>query len=190
MPFGLQVVGRRYDDATALFYSGEAAMLPTGTWLVSAIVESVQDFEVDFFPFPSIDGSEVAPAAGVGTGLFVAKDAANPDGAIDFIDYILQKDTARLLTESLLTIPAHPIDTEGLDVPPLFKAVLEDVGQVSETGALGYNIDVLTPQNFNQVMFTGFQEVLGGDKSAGEQVAELQAAWEEAKKKGDIATQE
>ncbi len=172
-----------YDDATALFYSGEAAMLPTGTWLVSAIVESVQDFEVGFFPFPSIDGSEVAPAAGVGTGLFVAQDAGNPGGAVKYIDYVLQDDTARLLTESLLTIPAHPVDTEGLDVPPLFKAVLEDVGQVSQSGAVGYNIDVLTPQNFNETMFTGFQEVLGGDKTAGDQVKEMQAAWQESKKK-------
>jgi raffinose/stachyose/melibiose transport system substrate-binding protein len=164
-----------YDDSNALFFSGEAAMLPTGTWLVSAISETVQDFEVGFFPFPSIDGSGVAPAAGVGTGLFVAKDAA-------FIDYILQDDTARLLTERLLTIPAHPINTEGLDVPPLFKTVLEDVGRAMEEGVPGYNIDVLTPQNFNEVMFTGFQEVLGGDKTSGDQVKEMQAAWEESKR--------
>src|SRR5918993_1261797 len=45
-----------YDEASALFYTGEAAMLPTGTWLVSEIVQAVQDFEVGFFPFPSIEG--------------------------------------------------------------------------------------------------------------------------------------
>src|SRR5918993_4247225 len=39
-----------YDEANTLFYSGEAAMLPTGTWLVSEIVQAVQDFEVGFFP--------------------------------------------------------------------------------------------------------------------------------------------
>ena len=92
-----------YDDANSLFYEGKAAMLPTGTWLISAIVETVQNFEVDFFPFPSIDGSDIAPAAGTGTGLFVAKNATNSEGAITFIDYVLQNDTARLLTEKLLT---------------------------------------------------------------------------------------
>src|SRR3712207_9541167 len=35
-----------YDGANALFYSGEAAMNPTGTWLVSEIVQAVQEFEV------------------------------------------------------------------------------------------------------------------------------------------------
>src|SRR5215204_2387560 len=69
-----------YDGANTLFYSGEAAMLPTGTWLVSEIVQAVQDFEVGIFPFPSIDGSGISPPAGVGTGWFVAKDAKNPQG--------------------------------------------------------------------------------------------------------------
>ncbi|MDQ4063492.1 MAG: ABC transporter substrate-binding protein, partial [Actinomycetota bacterium] len=32
-----------YDEASALFYTGEAAMLPTGTWLVPEIVQTVQD---------------------------------------------------------------------------------------------------------------------------------------------------
>ena len=110
-----------YDDANSLFYAGKAGMLPTGTWLISAIVETVQNFEVDFFPLPSIDGSAIAPAAGTGTGLFVAKDAKNPEGAVTFIDYMLQDETARLLTEDLLVIPAHPFDQEGLEVPGLFR---------------------------------------------------------------------
>jgi ABC-type glycerol-3-phosphate transport system substrate-binding protein len=55
-----------YDGANALFYSGEAAMNPTGTWLVSEIVQAVQEFEVGFFPFPSIDGSGISPPAAWG----------------------------------------------------------------------------------------------------------------------------
>ena len=54
LPEGLNAL--TYDDTNALFFSGEAAMNPTGTWLVYTFVESVQDFEVGFFPFPSIDG--------------------------------------------------------------------------------------------------------------------------------------
>ena len=176
-----------YDDANSLFYAGKAAMLPTGTWLISAIVETVQNFEVDFFPFPSIDGSTIAPAAGTGTGLFVAKDAKEPEGAITFIDYLLQDSTARLLTEELLVIPAHPFDQEGLDVPELFSVVLEDMSKAAQLGALGYNIDVLTPQSFNEVMWSGFQEVLNGGKSPAEQAKALQDAWAKAKKQGKPA---
>ena len=42
---------------------------------------------------------------------------------------MLQDDTARLTMEKFNTIPAHPVDTEGLDVPELFKQVLEDLAQ-------------------------------------------------------------
>jgi raffinose/stachyose/melibiose transport system substrate-binding protein len=178
-----------YNDANALFYSGEAAMLPTGTWLVSEIVQTVQDFEVGFFPFPSIDGSSISPPAGLGAGWFVSKGAKNPRGALEFIDYLLQEDTARLIIEKLNTIPAHPVDTEGLDVPELFKQVLDDISQSPQATSFGYNIDVLAPQNFNEVMFSGFQEVISGRRSPEAQAAALQEAWMEAKKAGNVLTQ-
>ena len=179
-----------YDDANSLFFSGQAAMAPTGTWLVSTIVESVQDFEVGVFPFPSIDGSGISPPAGVGSGLFVAKDAKEPEGAIAFIDYLQQESTARLLMEKLNTIPAHPVSTDGLDVSDLFKQVLADLSEEGQAKSFGYNIDVLAPANFNEVMFSGFQEVLNGSRTAEEQAEALQAAWEKAKRQGNIPTQE
>jgi raffinose/stachyose/melibiose transport system substrate-binding protein len=179
-----------YDEASALFYSGEAAMLPTGTWLVAEIVQTVEDFEVGFFPFPSIEGSGISPPAGVGAGLFVAKEATNLQGAIEYIDYLLQDSTARLITEELSVIPAQPVDTKGLDVPELFREVLEDLSASPEVQSFGYNLDVLAPQNFNEVMYTGYQEVLGGTRSPAEQAAALQDAWATAKKQGKIATQD
>jgi raffinose/stachyose/melibiose transport system substrate-binding protein len=179
-----------YDEANALFYSGKAAMLPTGTWLISEIVQTVQDFEVGFFPFPSIDGSGISPPAGLGAGLFVAKEASNLQGAIEFVDYLLQDSTARLIIEKLNMIPAQPVNPEGLAVPQLFKEVLEDLSASPEEQSFGYNIDVLAPQNFNDVMFTGFQEVLIGARSPAEQSVALQDAWATAKRQGKIATQD
>jgi raffinose/stachyose/melibiose transport system substrate-binding protein len=179
-----------YDDANALFFSGQAAMNPTGTWLISTINESVQDFEVGFFPFPSIDGSSISPPTGVGAGLFVPKNAKNPEGGITFIDYLLQDDTERLSMQKFNTIPPHPVNTEGLDVTELFKQVLADLAKEGQSQSFGYNIDVMAPQNFNDVMFTGFQDVLNGSRSAEEQASALQAAWEKAKQQGNIPTQE
>ena len=186
-PEGLSALG--YDGANSLFYSGEAAMNPTGTWLVPEIIQTVQDFEVGFFPFPSIEGSGISPPAGVGAGLFVAKEASTLQGTIDFIDYLLQDSTARLIIEKLNVIPAQPVDSKGLDVPELFKEVLEDLSASPEAQSFGYNIDVLAPQNFNEVMFTGFQKVLDGTRSPAEQSAALQDAWATAKKQGKIVMQ-
>jgi raffinose/stachyose/melibiose transport system substrate-binding protein len=186
-PDGLSALN--YDGANALFYSGEAAMNPTGTWLVPEIVQTVQDFEVGFFPFPSIEGSGILPPVGVGAGLFVAKEASTLQGAIDFIDYLLEDSTARLAIEKLNVVPAQPVNSKGLGVPELFKEVLEDLSASPEAQSFGYNIDVLAPQNFNEVMFTGFQEVLDGTRSPAEQSAALQDAWATAKMQGKITTQ-
>ena len=164
-------------------------MLPTGTWLGSTIVYTVQDFEVGFFPFPSIDGSSISPPAGVGSGLFVAEKAKNPEGAIQFIDYLQSDEAARFAIERFNTIPAFPVDTEKFDVPELFRQVLDDLAQSPQAKAFGYNMDVLAPQNFNEVMFSGFQEVLGGSRSPEEQAAALQEAWAKAKKQGNVPTQ-
>ena len=179
-----------YDEASAPFYSGEAAMLPPGTLLVPQILQPLHTFDVGFFPFPSIDGSGISPPVGLGSGLFVAKEASNLQGAIEFIDYLLEDSTARLIIEKLNVIPAQPVNPKGLDVPELFKEVLEDLSASPEAQSFGYNIDVLAPQNFNEVMFAGFQEVLNGTRSPAEQSAALQRAWATAKKQGKVATQD
>ena len=165
-------------------------MLPTGTWLVSEIIQTVQDFEVGFFPFPSIEGSGISPPAGVGAGLFVAKGASNPQGAIEFVDYLLEGSTARLIIEKLNVIPARPVDTGELDVSELFKQVLDDLSRSPQAEGFGYNIDVLAPRNFNEVMYDGFQKVIDGARSPAEQAAALQRAWAEAIQAGKMTAQE
>jgi raffinose/stachyose/melibiose transport system substrate-binding protein len=120
----------------------------------------------------------------------VAKDATNPQGAFTFIDYLLQDDTARLTIEKVNTIPAPPVNTEGLDVPELFKQVLDDFSASPQTEAFGYKIDVLAPRNFNEVMYTGFREVINGMRSPAEQAGALQQAWAEAKEAGKTLVQE
>ena len=43
----------------------------------------------------------------------------------------------------------------------------------------GYNVDVLAPPEFNDMMLNGFQAMLVGDKTAEQQAADLEAAWNE-----------
>ena len=177
--------GISYDDANALFYAGKAAMVPTGTWLVSDLSQKAP-FKVGFFPFPSIDGSAIAPPAGVGSGWFVSAKSAHKDAAIKFINFMIGDKMAKRQIERLNDIPAFKVDTSNLQISPLFKQVLGDLSKSEDEGAFGYNIDVLTPSNFNDVMSSGFQDVLNGNRSPQQQAAQLEAAWEKAKKAGDI----
>jgi raffinose/stachyose/melibiose transport system substrate-binding protein len=175
-----------YEDANALFYSGEAAMVPTGTWLVPEIDEMVQDFEVGFFPFPAIDASGISPPSGVGGGLFVAANTEEPDATIKLLDYLaFDEERVKEDVEEFNTIPAFQIDTSELEVTPLMRSVLNDLSESEDPSAFGYNIDVLAPQGFNTVMFEGFQEVLNGSRTPEEQANALQEAWAEAEAAGE-----
>ena len=44
--------------------------------------------------------------------------------------------------------------------------------------------------NFNEVMYTGFREVINGRRSPAEQAGALQQAWAEAKEAGKTPAQE
>jgi raffinose/stachyose/melibiose transport system substrate-binding protein len=172
-------VAVNYNDANALFYSGQAAMLPTGTWLVPEIDDNT-DFEVGFFPFPAIEGDQIAPPAGLGGGTFVAANSDNKEAAYAWIDWTLSDEALnKWFLPVFNQIPAQPVDTSAVEVSPLFQQVLGDLAEsAGDADAFGYNIDVLTPQGFNDQMFTGFQEVLNGTLTPQEQADALQEQYQ------------
>ena len=162
-----------YDDGNALFYNGMAAMHMTGTWLIDRVVADA-DFEVGWFFFPSIDGSEVLPPGGLGSVYFVSSATEHPDTAIAFLDYLFDPVNAPIWMEVMDRVPPYPVNTEELELNDLLEFAVEAL----ETVQLGYNIDVLTPQSFNKTMSDGFQAILLGLKTPEEVTAQLQADME------------
>ncbi|SNS38521.1 carbohydrate ABC transporter substrate-binding protein, CUT1 family [Geodermatophilus saharensis] len=164
-----------YDTMTSLYISGEAAMIPTGSWLINDLAVGA-DFESGYVPFPAPDGEGVF-AAGLGSGPMIAANTDDPEGAIALLDFFASEEHGQWAVENLSTIPPRPIDTEGLEIDPLLAQVLEDVSTLSEGGGqLGYNIDVLMPETFNEAMFDGVQAVLTGQSTPADVAAALQAA--------------
>jgi raffinose/stachyose/melibiose transport system substrate-binding protein len=154
-------------------------MNPTGSWLISSLQETV-DFEVGFLPFPAEDGPGIF-TGGLGGGSFVSADTENPEGAVELLDYLQSEEHGRWQVETIGTIPAFPVDTEGLEVSPLFAQVIEDTAKIAEgSGEFGYNIDVLTTDTFNKTMWDGFQGILTGQKTAEAVAQELQTASKQA----------
>lgn len=159
-----------YDRANAMFYSGEAAMLPTGSWLISGIEENA-DFEVGYIPFPAEDGPGVF-SAGLGSGPMISAGTTKTDAALEFVDFLVSPEHGRWTIENMGTIPAYPVDAAEADVSPLFAQVIDDTSRLDDgTNPLGYNIDVLASDVFNQAMWDGVQAVLTGQQDA-QQVAQ------------------
>ncbi|MEG9250039.1 extracellular solute-binding protein [Arthrobacter sp. Soc17.1.1.1] len=167
-----------YDDANALFYSGEAAILPTGSWLAPEIENGV-DFEVGYVPFPAEDSTGIF-SGGLGSGPLVSASTANPEAAIAFLDYLMTPEHGRWTIENQSTIPPFPVDTEGVDTSPLFAQVVTDSAKIADgTGEFGYNIDVLATDVFNNAMINGIQAMLTDQKTAEQVAQDLEAAFQQ-----------
>ena len=163
-----------YDNSLALYYSGDAAMVPTGSWLVGEIDDNT-DFETGYIPFPG-PGGEGIFTGGLGSGPFMSANTDAPEEALELMDFLASEEHGQWTVENLHTIPPQPIDTSGLDVSPLFAQVLEDISGLAEGGDFGYNIDVLATEAFNEAMFDGMQAILTGQATPEQVAADLQAA--------------
>ena len=151
-------------------------MIPTGSWLVGEIDDNT-DFEVGYIPFPAPDGEGIF-TGGLGSGPYVSKTTDNPEGAVEFLDFLASEEHGQWTVENLHTIPPQPIETDDLDVSPLFAQVLDKTEAVTSSGDFGYNIDVMASEAVNKAMYDGVQAVITGQMSAEEVAAELQAASE------------
>jgi len=177
--------GVTYDDGNMLFYSGRAAMNMTGTWLIGSIQEFVKDFETGFFYFPSIEGNPIAPPAGFGSAAFISSATSHPKVAASVLNYRFTETAARIWLEEAGRIEPISFDTTGLELSPLKSFVVESLSDVVKKGfSMGYNIDIYAPTNFNLMQGDGFQAVMAGQKTPGEQAADLQTEWEKAKEMG------
>ncbi len=171
--------GITYDNGNALFFSSEAAMVPTGSWLANDIADAEQvDFEVGYIPFPSETGVGLW-SVGLGSGPYIAANSKNPEAALAFVDWLVSPEHGRWVVENLLTIPPYPVDTTGLELNPLFAEVLADIGELSGGSSdFGSNIDVQSTDDFNEAMFDGLQGLLTGDNTPEQLAQELQEAYE------------
>ena len=163
-----------YDTGNALFFSGEAAMLPNGSWLVNDIPEV--DFEVGYIPFPAEDGPGIF-TAGLGSGPYISSNTEHPEAALEFVDFLVSQDFGRFMVEDLTVIPPFPVDTEGIEVAPLFTQVLDDTASFAGgEGEFGANIDVLSTELFNDAMWNGVQAILTGQQTPQEAAEAMEAA--------------
>jgi raffinose/stachyose/melibiose transport system substrate-binding protein len=149
--------------------------------LINRVLEN-SDFPVGWFFFPSVDGSEVLPPAGLGSGYFISAATRHPEEATRFLDFLFSEEAAQVWMEDIGAIPPIDFDVEAYNLPDLLQFAVEEL----QTTEMGHNIDVLTPDTFNTVMGDGFQAMLLGEKSAEEMAADLQRVWEEAIAEGRI----
>ena len=166
--------GVDYDTGNSLFFSGEAAMLPNGSWLVNDIPEV--DFEVGYIPFPAPDGPGIF-TAGLGSGPYISANTEHPEAALAFVNYLASPEYGQFMVEELSVIPPFPVDTDGLEISPLYAQMLEDTSSFAGgEGEFGANIDVRSTELFNEAMYNGVQGILTGQLTPEEAAQAMEAA--------------
>lgn len=174
-----------YDDGLALFQTGRAAMLPSGTWLVEALSNPDNTTEpIGFFFLPPIDGNPVVVPGGIGSGWVVSAATEHPDAVLEFLDYLIGDEMGTSWVTEINAVPAYPVDTADLDLPALLVLALDIIGSQAES--MGYNIDVVVPAGFNQVQWDSFAAIFQGVKTPAEVATELQVAMDEAIAAGEV----
>ncbi|RKQ32491.1 extracellular solute-binding protein [Oceanobacillus halophilus] len=123
------------EEAKSMFLSGQAAMYLTATWDLANFTTNedvAQEFRdsVGYFPFPSIDGKGNMNnyVGGPGVGLFVAENSDVKEDAMAFASYLVEQWGDRAVTEVGM-VPAAKIDTESMDLLPLYVDILNDLNE-------------------------------------------------------------
>lgn len=169
--------GIGYDDGNALYFSGKAAMVPTGSWLVNDIIAAKTKFETAYIPFPSESGPGIF-SGGLGSGPYVSAKTKHPEAALAFVNWLVSPENGRWIVENLQVIPPFPVDASGLNVDPLFAQALADTAKFAGgTADFGSNIDVQSTDVFNNAMFKGIQAMLIGQKTPEQVAQDLDAAY-------------
>lgn len=172
-----------YDDANALFYAGMSPLNTTGSWLLSGIQQNIPDVNIGFVPFPQIDGVDDRYwISGVGSAYYISSNSQHQDEAAALLDYLFSEEAVtRWIEDAGFFVPVT-VDTGSLNVSPLYRQIIDalqtGIGD-DATAEFGYNIDVLAPARFNEMMSNGFQAIIAGQTTPEQLAIDLQAVWEQ-----------
>lgn len=167
------VLGQNYDVALANFSAGTCgALLGTAT-TVSALESNGVTFGYDWFLMPGIDGPTL-PAMYTGSTLVIPKTAANPEGAKEFLEYLMTTDAQIAYVRGNGTLPAvTDIDAATLTdaLPAPVNSVLDFV--TDHAASLGWTSVV--PGELGQAFIDpAIQRQLNGESTAADTAKALQ----------------
>lgn len=99
--------GASYDDSTALFASGDAAMMLQGIWALSPVKAVNPDIDAAIFPYPvPEDPAERLLVSGVDVTVTMARDTPKREEALRFIEFLFRPDVIERFAASQTMVPS------------------------------------------------------------------------------------
>jgi raffinose/stachyose/melibiose transport system substrate-binding protein len=166
-PFQNGFLGAPYDQPTgqaATMGNGLAAMELMGQWAPSVQKEQSGKgigADLDFFPFPAVDGGKgkATDIMGGGGGFAVGKDA--PPATVDFLKFLLQPDNIR---KGIATGAILPV-VKGTDDAVQDVQAKKVVAQVAKTTSFHLYPDQAWPPSVGQALNDSVSQLVAGAMS-------------------------
>jgi raffinose/stachyose/melibiose transport system substrate-binding protein len=160
------------NEGAQLFFQGQAAMHPIGSWLVSWAIEEAPDLNFDYFNLPTMAGAGTQDSViAVSTGFVVNDKSEHKDVAIDFLTLFSSPE----FTAQMVDAGGTPLATGAMDREDIDPRLLSLMQLMQEAGALvappdtGYDLVVA------DALYAAEAEVLGGVATPEEAAATAQA---------------
>jgi raffinose/stachyose/melibiose transport system substrate-binding protein len=161
------------DEAQQRFIQGQGAMLIQGGWFNKDAFQGMGD-KVGNFPIPTLAGAPHAGgiAGGPNVALAVTSYSKGKDAAIQFLKFMLQKDTLDLYVTDGETEPSNYKKADlGVIKNPLLKNQAEWLKQHETI----YPFDNIMPQDVNDLFYRMNAAVFAGRTTPAEAVQQLKA---------------
>lgn len=175
--------GSTPDAMITTFIVGDmAAMMYSGTWMLTQVEDADPDFELGWFPVPDKNGhTNLVGGAGKGGWSISAKAAEDPNKVAAyeaFVRYFFDKDVYGAFTKALSFFPTT-VESPSMEVTPLLQKVMdaaEEADYLSQmwNGKVGFNE---LPPDYRNYTYKIVVEVLVGVKTIDEALDSLDATW-------------
>jgi raffinose/stachyose/melibiose transport system substrate-binding protein len=160
------------NEGAALFFQGQAAMHPIGSWLVSWAIDEAPDLEFDFVNLPAMPEGSVGDQGsviGVETGYMVNANSPNIDLAIEFLALLNSPENVqRFIAEADITplaLSAASSDVDGRSTR--LGELLNEAPVVVLPPDTGYDLETASE------LYAAEAAVLGGQATPADALAAL-----------------
>jgi ABC-type glycerol-3-phosphate transport system substrate-binding protein len=149
-----------WTDASDKVARGDAAMTLMGTWITGYWngLGLVPGEDYDFFPFPAITAGVPTASVGPVDGLVISANAANPEGAEAFLEYMMSNtDVQAAWSNAQGALSANV----NVDASNYNSVMLKAFNTVAASDTFAFNYDLSTPPPVAEVglsMFTRFMD--------------------------------
>lgn len=160
-----------YDEGINDFTSGKAAIYYEQFNQVQYIEPA--EFEWSWFDFPDIEGAagDQNALTGAPQGLMVAADTQYPDECVAFLKYLTRVDVAGKMVKDTMMFSAVDGAINADTASDTFIQIADTIKQAS---SINLWLDNATDSEVVTTYLSGIQAMVGGDKAAGEVMAEVQ----------------